>query len=112
ALPLTRNGKLDAAAVLSLAPAHAESGRRAHPGTETTLSEAIGAVIGEDPAAIPVDGELADHGLAVVAVVAVVAACRARGLVLTVREVQVAATIGELAEQLDDDRALATPSRT
>ncbi|MGO1838177.1 MAG: non-ribosomal peptide synthetase [Candidatus Microbacterium stercoravium] len=111
-LPLTRNGKLDAAAVLSLAPAHAESGRRAHPGTETTLSEAIGAVIGEDPSVIPVDGELADLGLDSVAVVAVVAACRARGLVLTVREVQVAATIGELAEQLDDDRALATSSRT
>lgn len=99
-LPLTRNGKLDVDAVR-----RAEVVRPSQAGGDMTPRErlllgAVAEALGE--AAVPgVDEDLSEAGLDSVATVAIVAACRRRGLAVGVLEVTAARTLRELAEVLD-----------
>ena len=98
-LPLTGNGKVDAAALRQLGQREQGQRREASTPTEQLVCEVLSDLLGFEPS---IDDDLADIGMDSIVALGIVNALRARELPVTPRMVLSAATLAELAAAIAD----------
>jgi len=110
-IPLTRNGKLDEAALVAADPDATTASEicgesQPETATESALAELITAVLGiQGSAPVDVTGDFLELGLDSIVALSVVQAARARGIALRARLILECTNVRELAAAIDSEAA-------